>query len=63
MIVRDKYGVKLKYPNRNCDTCQKYPCFEGIKKCRSNFAKNGCKYYLELKNKDPINGSISRISC
>ena len=55
--MKDKYGTKIKYPNRTCQECAKYPCFEGIEKCRSNFAKYGCKIWM-LGNKDPI-GSIS----
>ena len=45
IIDKDKYGVKLKYPNRNCKNCLKYPCFSGINKCSSNFAAYGCIYY------------------
>lgn len=48
-IEKDKYGVKLKYPTRNCNNCSKYPCFSGIEKCLSNFAAYGCTYYQESK--------------
>lgn len=44
-IEKDKFGVKLKYPERQCKLCQKYPCFPEIKKCSSNFAAYGCLYY------------------
>lgn len=44
-MITDEYGVRLKYPNRNCKDCKKYPCFEGIDKCRSNFASCGCIYW------------------
>lgn len=44
-IINDKYGVRLKYPNRQCKLCKKYPCFSGIEKCTSNFAAYGCIYY------------------
>lgn len=47
IINKDKYGVKIKYPDRSCKTCRRYPCFEGIKLCRSDFAKYGCKLWLE----------------
>lgn len=47
--VKDEFGVKLKYPNRSCKTCKKYPCFEGITKCVSDFAKYGCIFYSEFK--------------
>lgn len=46
-VKKDKYGVKLKYPDRACVTCRKYPCFDGITKCSSDFAKYGCIYYSE----------------
>lgn len=44
-VARDKYGTKLKYPNRSCIDCAKYPCFDGITKCISDFAKIGCKLW------------------
>lgn len=46
-IKRDKYGIKLKFPDRKCQECQKYPCFPEISKCVSNFAAYGCIYYKE----------------
>ena len=46
-IVKDKFGVKLKYPQRSCKNCKKYPCFNGIINCKSDFAKYGCIYYSE----------------
>ena len=45
--VKDKYGVKLKYPERECKQCKNYPCFSGITECRSDFAKYGCNLYVE----------------
>lgn len=44
-VVRDECGTKLKFPNRSCKECKKYPCFEGINKCLSNFAAMGCKLW------------------
>lgn len=44
---KDQIGVKLKFPNRKCKLCKKYPCFKGIEKCVSNFAACGCTYYKE----------------
>ena len=44
-VEKDEYGVKLKYPERQCTFCLKYPCFPEIKKCSSNFAAYGCLYY------------------
>jgi len=46
-MEQDKFGVKLKFPKRSCSMCNKYPCFDGIKKCKSDFAKYGCTYYRE----------------
>ena len=44
-IDKDKYGVKIKFPNRSCNSCKNYPCFPEIDKCSSDFAKYGCTYY------------------
>lgn len=49
-VEKDKFGVKLKYPERSCKDCKKYPCFEGIKNCVSDFAKYGCTLYSTNKN-------------
>lgn len=46
-VRKDEYGVKLKFPDRTCESCRKYPCFDGIKKCSCDFAKYGCIYYSE----------------
>ena len=46
-IEKDKFGVKLKFPNRKCKQCQRYPCFPEIGKCASNFAVYGCTYYRD----------------
>lgn len=50
--VKDKYGTKLKYPTRSCKECGKYPCFDGIEKCRSDFASMGCIMYVRSKDKN-----------
>lgn len=44
-VIKDKYGTKLTYPERTCKDCKHYPCFPDIAKCRSDFAKYGCKRY------------------
>ena len=44
-IEKDKFGVKLKFPNRKCVNCKRYPCFPEIEKCSSDFAAYGCTYY------------------
>lgn len=43
--IKDKYGIKLKFPDRTCQECKRYPCFEGIERCISDFAKYGCIIY------------------
>lgn len=47
--IKDKYGIRLKFPKRNCKDCLRYPCFPEIKKCSSNFAAYGCVYYKDEK--------------
>lgn len=44
-VVKDKFGIKLKYPERSCKECGKYPCFDGIENTISDFASYGCVYY------------------
>ena len=44
-VTKDKFGVKLKFPDRTCKSCKKYPCFKGMDKCVSDFSKYGCIYY------------------
>lgn len=45
---KDKFGIKFKFPERNCKLCKKYPCFYGIERCVSNFAAYGCIYYSKF---------------
>ena len=33
------------YTNRTCKDCEKYPCFPGIDKCKSDFAYEGCRLW------------------
>ena len=44
-VIKDEYGVKYKFPDRDCKECKKYPCFKEFYLARSNFAKYGCKDY------------------
>lgn len=46
-VIRDKFGTKLKYPNRTCKDCKEFPCFTGIENCKCDFAKYGCINYFE----------------
>lgn len=56
MIERDKNGIRLKFPKRDCRKCARYPCFNGIERCVCNFAQYGC---IRYKNNGST-GSISR---
>jgi hypothetical protein len=42
-MTTDKWGIKLKYPERTCKKCKNYPCFSGqdvVTRC--DYAKYGC---------------------
>lgn len=38
--------MMLKFKDRECIKCKRYPCFENITKCHSNFAGYGCTMYI-----------------
>lgn len=42
---------KLKFPDRTCKECNKYPCFLGFENSTCDFAKYGCKSYANHKSK------------
>lgn len=42
IVHRDKDGIKLKYPERTCSQCKKYPCFDKMDILNFDFAKYGC---------------------
>lgn len=44
-VVKDKFGIVLKHPDRTCQECKRYPCFTGMEHCVCDFAKYGCTYY------------------
>lgn len=44
-ILKDSEGIKYKFPDRTCKDCINYPCFEGIKNMKCDFAKYGCRKY------------------
>lgn len=48
---RDKYGVKLKFPERTCKQCKKYPCFPEINMGVCNYAAYGCFDYNDCSSK------------
>lgn len=37
-----KHTSKPLYMDRECIKCSRYPCFEGIDKMKTDFAKAGC---------------------
>lgn len=49
MIKKDAWGIKLKYPDRKCIECKRYPCFDNIQNCKSDFAQYGCTIYSDGK--------------
>lgn len=46
-ILKDKDGVKYKYPGRTCKECVKNPCFTGKGVLSIDFAKYGCVLYVK----------------
>lgn len=40
-----KLDRKIKFPDRSCKECKKYPCMSNFEIFRSDFAKYGCKNY------------------
>lgn len=44
---RDDEGIIYKHPERTCKECVKYPCFKGIENFVCDFAKYGCRKYVE----------------
>ena len=45
MQKKDKFGIKLKFPERSCKQCKRYPCFTGIDKCVCDLATYGCTLF------------------
>lgn len=46
-VIRDSDGVKYKFPDRSCQQCCFYPCFQGVENCVCDMAKYGCKTFKE----------------
>ena len=46
-ILKDPYGIVYKHPERTCKDCVRYPCFEGIENMTCDFAKYGCRKYVD----------------
>lgn len=50
-IIKDDFGIQLKYPARDCKICKRYPCMQNFEIFKCNFAKYGCKEYKEKEDK------------
>lgn len=48
-VAKDQWGTKIKYPERSCKECGRYPCFFGIENGKSDYAKYGCTIYSKKK--------------
>lgn len=46
-ILKDSAGIVYKHPERTCSNCTRYPCFDGIKNLSCDFAKYGCRKYID----------------
>ena len=56
-IIKDEFGIQLKYPDRDCKDCTGYPCMQNFDIFKCNFAKYGCRDFSpkEIKQKIDIN--------
>lgn len=44
-IIKDEFGIQLKYPDRDCKLCRRYPCMQNFEIFKCNFASYGCRDY------------------
>jgi hypothetical protein len=49
-IIKDRWGIQLKYPDRKCEDCLWYPCMVNFHIFHSPFAVYGCKDYKMKQN-------------
>ena len=54
MQIKDKDGVKIKYPERSCSQCIRYPCMENMDELKCDIAKYGCR---DFKIRNSLNKS------
>lgn len=54
MQIKDKDGVKIKYPERSCSQCIRYPCMQNMDEFKCDIAKYGCR---DFKIRNPLNKS------
>lgn len=50
-IIKDEFGIQLKYPDRKCTECRKYPCMQGFEVFKCNMAAYGCRDYYKKEDK------------
>lgn len=48
-IIKDDFGIQLKYPERECKSCMRYPCMQNFEIFKCDFAKYGCKDWSKKK--------------
>lgn len=44
-IIKDEYGIQIKFPDRKCEDCKWYPCMNNFEIFNTKFAKYGCRDY------------------
>lgn len=44
-MIKDEYGIVIKYPDRECIDCFWYPCMLNFEIFNTEFAKYGCRDY------------------
>lgn len=47
LIFKDRNNFHYKFPQNSCKRCLNYPCVPRMDKLKSDFAKFGCKSYLD----------------
>ena len=57
-IIKDEFGIQLKYPDRDCKDCRRYPCMQNFEIFKCNFAKYGCRDYSAKEIKKKIENNI-----
>ena len=51
-IVKDEFGIQLKYPDRSCKSCKQYPCMQNFEIFKCDFASYGCKDFQKKEDKN-----------
>ena len=42
-IIKDRNGIKLKFPEMSCKDCLSYPCMQNMNQFKCDIAKYGCR--------------------